>query len=690
MLTHFTAQSKQDTSASATQRIVNVNGDLQTKIDNINSLLVANRYEEAELGLEALLPIAQGQNNKSILGLAYVTFGKLYYQKKQYENAIVQYKQATTLLDGEEDTAKKLLASSYHQIAQSFKHLKDLPKSINNYKKSLAIHSFREDTPAIARALKNIAMAENRLQNHIPALDYARRSIELQSVDSSPSDYAQIALLTGIIYRNIGHYEKSLEYIQQAKVIYEQEKDVLHLAEVDNQLGLIYSSLNHLSSARSFYHQSIDLPIDQVKPETRAAAFREIGVIDYNDGEFIRAIEMFNKALNIYQSTNNISRTTRVNLLLGTAYLKIKNRVLATRYFHKSLALATQLNQVELEAESLNYLGQIMLEQDIDKAILLLKRSLILSEKIDNQTEQITTYKWLTECEKVKGDMAQALYYSEKRYAISLLIQKQQEKLDLAKAKAILESYKLEEDLNDLRERAELDALKLTQKNNEIEIIQQAQHISELEIKKERFANIFLTIVLIVCAVAALYILRSFKNTRARNQELDYLASRDPLTNCFNRRILFERFNKHFQNESVINQYSVILADVDFFKSINDNYGHSTGDKVLQGIAKILQDNTSECDTVARFGGEEFCILLPKASLEEAVKIAEQMRKTIEVSTFEGAHLTCSFGVSSLNTDTECHLSLIERADAALYQSKFLGRNTVTLWDKSFNQNFTS
>jgi diguanylate cyclase (GGDEF)-like protein len=590
-----------------------------------------------------------------------------------------------SILDGNDDPTKKLAALSYHQIAQSFKHLQDLPQSIIYYKKALAIHSSRKDTPAIAKALKNIAMAENKQQNYISALDNARRSIEIQSTDNTSSDYAQIALVTGIIYRNIGHYEKSLEYIQQAKFIYEQKNDVLHLAEVDNQLGLIYSILNELSIARSFYQQTIDLPIDQVKSETRAAAFREIGDIEYHDGDFIQSIEMLNKALNIYQSINNISRTTRVNLLLGSAYLKIENNALATHYFHKSLALATQLNQVELGAKALNYLGRIMLEQDVDKAIALLKRSLIMSKQVDNQIEQIVSYKWLMEGEKIKGNMAQALNYSEQIYAVTLLIQEQHEHLDLAKAKAILESYKLEEDLNYLREKSELDTLKLMQKNNEIEIIQQTQHISELEIKKERFANIFLTIVLVMCAVAALYILRSFKHARIRNQELDYLASRDPLTNCFNRRILFERFNKHFQNEPVINQYSVILADVDLFKSINDNYGHSTGDKVLQGIAKILQDNTSEYDTVARIGGEEFCILLPKARLEEAVQIAENMREIIEVSTFEGAHLTCSFGVSSLNTDTQCKLSLIERADAALYQSKFLGRNKVTLWDRFFN-----
>jgi len=123
-----------------------------------------------------------------------------------------------------------------------------------------------------------------------------------------------------------------------------------------------------------------------------------------------------------------------------------------------------------------------------------------------------------------------------------------------------------------------------------------------------------------------------------------------------------------------------VLADIDLFKAINDTYGHTTGDKVLQGVAKILLNNISEHDTVARFGGEEFCILLPKSKGQEAEKIAEKMRQEIENSDCESVKVTCSFGVASLDHDVECDMSLIERADMALYQSKYQGRNRVSVW----------
>jgi diguanylate cyclase (GGDEF)-like protein len=139
---------------------------------------------------------------------------------------------------------------------------------------------------------------------------------------------------------------------------------------------------------------------------------------------------------------------------------------------------------------------------------------------------------------------------------------------------------------------------------------------------------------------------------------------------------LYLRFNEIFEADVMPKQYSVVLADIDFFKSINDSYGHTVGDTVLKGVANILLNNTGGDDTVARFGGEEFCILLPNSNLQQAVEIAEKMRQH-----FESIKVTCSFGVASLNNAVNSDLTLIEQADMALYQSKSRGRNRVSAWE---------
>ncbi|MCC4832343.1 diguanylate cyclase [Shewanella sp. 10N.7] len=675
-------QAKSNETELSSEATVPLSEQINNALSKVKSLISKKDYHAAEVIINQLLTDDFSSKNTSVLVDIYTTAGKLNYKQKKFNNAVVQFEKVIPLITGNDDDSKKQLAVIYHEIAQCYKHLKDIPESIANYQKSLVIQQGREDALAVAIALKNIAMAENKQRNYIRALDHARRSLNiLSSISPSTSRYAQVALASGIIYRNIGHYEKSLDYIQQAKHIYEQENDLRHLAEVDNQIGLIYTKLDQLNNAKSFYSQTIALPIDKVKPETRAAAFRELGVIHYYQNDLAKSINMLTTALQLYQSMNSYSKTIRIHFLLGTNYLKQEKAAIATGYFKQSLALAIEYKQAEFQVQSLNYLGKAVLEKDVEKAISFLEQALLLSSEVDDKENILMTYHWLKEAEKIKGNLTKSLLYSEEKYQLSQIIQKEREAFDFTKNQVILASYKLETELDALREDAELSALKLDQQQTQIALMLQSQKITELEIKKKRFSIFLLITTLSVFVILIFYILYRYKNTRAINRELDYLASRDPLTNCYNRRILYQRFNESFEQSKTPIQYSVLLADIDSFKTINDTYGHTSGDKVLQGVAKVLMNNASEADTVARFGGEEFCILLPDSSEEEAEQIAEQMRQDIESSQFESITVTCSFGVASFSVDVECNLTLIERADMALYQSKYQGRNRVTRWE---------
>lgn len=177
------------------------------------------------------------------------------------------------------------------------------------------------------------------------------------------------------------------------------------------------------------------------------------------------------------------------------------------------------------------------------------------------------------------------------------------------------------------------------------------------------------------------------KDIEHKNKELNYLASRDPLTNCYNRRSLFTHLDSYFKKRGPEdNEYSLIMADIDLFKNINDCHGHSTGDEVIRGLAETLLFNIRPGDIVARFGGEEFCILLPHTSPERAYAIAEMCRKKIESKTISGLKITSSFGVSSVLYGATTSNELISQADEALYESKREGRNRTTLWDPKFQK----
>lgn len=174
------------------------------------------------------------------------------------------------------------------------------------------------------------------------------------------------------------------------------------------------------------------------------------------------------------------------------------------------------------------------------------------------------------------------------------------------------------------------------------------------------------------------------ENERLRLQ-LQEQAIRDPLTGVFNRRFFAESLDKATAYALRENTpFSIIIMDVDRFKQFNDTYGHKCGDIVLQHLAKFLTENTRRGDIVCRYGGEEFVVLMPDASLEAAHERAEFFRGEFERTRipYEGKVLKSTFsaGVASFPIHAPTGEALLNLADHALYQSKEHGRNRVTIY----------
>lgn len=169
-----------------------------------------------------------------------------------------------------------------------------------------------------------------------------------------------------------------------------------------------------------------------------------------------------------------------------------------------------------------------------------------------------------------------------------------------------------------------------------------------------------------------------------KNEELHHLATRDPLTGCYNRRALNDKFDEAMQQALASNEpLSCIMTDIDHFKGVNDTYGHGVGDSIIKMVANTLNATVREGDVVGRYGGEEFCIMLPGIGVFEAKKISERCRQGIEVQSCEDVKVTSSFGVSALSFGAKNIEELINQADEALYVSKDNGRNRVTGWSRS-------
>jgi len=166
---------------------------------------------------------------------------------------------------------------------------------------------------------------------------------------------------------------------------------------------------------------------------------------------------------------------------------------------------------------------------------------------------------------------------------------------------------------------------------------------------------------------------------KEKSNLLEYQASHDNLTGLFNRNKFNSLFGKEIRRgHRYKNDLSLVILDIDFFKVVNDKYGHQIGDQVLKEISSIILQNVREHDTVVRWGGEEFLILLPETDIEGAVIVAEKVRSTIcnRPLSKENINITASFGITLMNEkDTE--ESFISRSDEALYEAKKNGRNKV-------------
>jgi diguanylate cyclase (GGDEF)-like protein len=177
-----------------------------------------------------------------------------------------------------------------------------------------------------------------------------------------------------------------------------------------------------------------------------------------------------------------------------------------------------------------------------------------------------------------------------------------------------------------------------------------------------------------------------------RNRALSEVTSRDALTGLYNRWYVIEKIdseiNRALRHGSPM---SVLMLDIDHFKRINDTWGHAAGDEVLKSIGKLLRESCRVYDVPGRYGGEEFCIVLPETPLGNTEIVAERIRKRLEGTEVtcggETVVVTASIGIAGMDEsaggDILSPAALLDRADRALYSAKSRGRNRIETWDRA-------
>jgi diguanylate cyclase (GGDEF)-like protein len=180
-----------------------------------------------------------------------------------------------------------------------------------------------------------------------------------------------------------------------------------------------------------------------------------------------------------------------------------------------------------------------------------------------------------------------------------------------------------------------------------------------------------------------------------KTRVLSEISARDALTGLYNRWFVMEKIEAEI-NRSLRSgaPLTLMMLDIDHFKRVNDTYGHTAGDHVLQSVGKMLKESCRVYDIPGRYGGEEFCVLLPDTKIGSTPTVAERIRNRLESTELavgaESIVVTASIGIAGLDAgDSDTVLTsaaLIDRADRALYSAKRLGRNRVEMWDSTLGE----
>ena len=175
----------------------------------------------------------------------------------------------------------------------------------------------------------------------------------------------------------------------------------------------------------------------------------------------------------------------------------------------------------------------------------------------------------------------------------------------------------------------------------------------------------------------------SFHRIQEMSQKFKSQAMQDPLSGLLNRRGMLENLNNEFDRiQRYRNHLTVMMCDIDNFKTVNDQYGHDKGDEVIKDLANILKSELRKQDSIARWGGEEYLLLLPETNGKQGIQLAEKLRKKIEEMQYKQADkifsVTVSIGLYEL-TPTDTINQAITKADTNLYKAKEQGRNRCIL-----------
>ncbi len=490
--------------------------------------------------------------------------------------------------------------------------------------------------------------------------------------------YVKILRRTGDCYYYLGNYKKAIKSyelaIEQLNSLLKKDSNkemLIHKAHLLTMLGNIFKIVD-CKKAIPYYKEALDIYKKTDFKSGIGGCYLNLGNCFGETGQPDKAIEFTNKSIPYFNKNDCYSLSIAYSNLSDFYILK-KEFENAISALEKSVFYSIKGNRKRQLLFNYIKLGKLRKEQQkYNEAINSFNKALELAQKTQDKEAIRKTLLAMADCYAKSGNYKEAYLCT----------------LDFIKNSRELFSKQLLEQLAAIESRHKTKVME--QKLKTLEKISEKQ-------QKSLFLHKTTLSIVIIFVIVFLILLKQrqklIKDIEKKNKDLELLigtiekvSKTDDLTGLPNRRGLMEYIEREISRATRQKEtFCFAICDLDNFKSINDNFSHQVGDIILMAVSRTFQDLIRKVDIVARFGGEEFIFVFPNTFIEDARKVCEKIRKTIEETEFvvydKPIKITLTFGVTEFSPQKNFE-KLLQEADKALYTGKESGKNRVVTYSQ--------
>lgn len=508
-----------------------------------------------------------------------------------------------------------------------------------------------------AHGAKNIATCLFWTSNYRDALDMAHESLRHFKAMKDGGDVVQVYNLIGNVFLRTSCYVKALEYYRQALAQAQENRDQVIQASVMQNMGCVYYALRDNKNAMRYYTAAYRKLRQLGMLKYQGIALMNIGLVHLRYGQARRSLSCIRRALRINERVKDRHGQCGCWLNLGDSYGKLGQSARAMASWRSGLALAVELGDRLTEVQCRINIVQEQIDRDPRDARIgpELEGTLKLARQVRSREHLADLYRTYAHWHQKRRDYRSALlfferYHREGKRILNLTVAE--------RARGMQHALDTERKLH----RAEIYKLR----NIELAKLYRETRLLNRSLRKADGAKT-----------------RLLEKVSYQASELERLSLQDSLTGLYNMRYLQRQMKIEFDRSTRFRlPLSIAMMDIDWFKGVNDNFSHQTGDQVLRSVAGIIKKNCRVIDLVARYGGDEFVLAFPQTNGPRAKTVCERIRQAVQKREWRidkrRVRITVSIGIAELKGQTR-YEALLRKADDNMYQAKRLGRNRIVL-----------